>query len=290
MRKYILSAFADEAGSTLDQQIRALKRNGFTHLEIRGVDSMSIGDVTGKKASEIKARLSDEGISVLSIGSPFGKQQILDDFGPHFDKFKHCLETAVILGAKYMRIFSFFMPHIPEEDAKNADETHKYGMYFDEVINRLSGFIEEADKAGIILCHENEKGIYGDVAERCLQIHKALPELRAVFDPANFVQCGVETYSAWTMLKPFVEYMHIKDAMPNGTVVAAGRGVGNVKRILSEYTGEMLTLEPHLAVFEGLAKLEQDRGAATVDGTVFGSKDEAFDFAAKTLKQILAEL
>ena len=284
MRDYILSAFADEAGTKLEDQIEALKRNGFTHLEIRGVDGESIGDITPRKAAKIFQRLQDEGLKVLSIGSPFGKQDILADFKPHLDKFINCLESAHELGAKYMRIFSFFMPPC------DGTGPEKYDNYFGEVYWRLSRFIEEAEKAGITLCHENEKGIFGDVAERCLRIHKELPKLRAVFDPANFIQCGVETYSAWKILKPYVEYMHIKDARPDGTVVAAGYGVGNVRRILSEYTGEMLTLEPHLAVFEGLAKLEKDRGAATVDPAVFGSRDEAFDFAANTLKQILTEL
>lgn len=284
MREYILSAFADEAGARLDDQIEALKRNGFTHLEIRGVDGESIGDISPKKAAKIHQRLQDEGIKVLSVGSPFGKQDILADFKPHLDKFLYCLESAQEFGAKYMRIFSFFMPPC------NVEGPEKYDVYFSEVYWRLSRFIEEAEKAGITLCHENEKGIFGDVAERCLRIHMELPKLRAVFDPANFVQCGVETYSAWTMLKPYVEYMHIKDARPDGTVVAAGYGVGNVRRILSEFSGVMLTLEPHLAVFEGLSKLEKDRGAATVDPAVFGSRDEAFDFAANTLKQILTEL
>ena len=282
MRQYILSAFADEAGTDLNDQIRALKRNGFTHLEIRGVDGASIGDIGAEKAAEIRDRLSAEGISVLSIGSPFGKQEILADFKPHFDKFVRCLDTAKILGAKYMRIFSFFMPRGASGEG--------YEEYFGEVIDRLSAFEEAAAGYGITLCHENEKGIYGDIPDRCVKIHEAMPGLRAVFDPANFIQCGAETYRAWTMLKPYVEYMHIKDARPDGTVVAAGYGVGNVRRIISEYEGSMLTLEPHLAVFEGLSKLERDRGAATVDPAVFGSRDEAFDFAAKTLKQILSEL
>ena len=50
--------------------------------------------------------------------------------------------------------------------------------------------IELAKGSGIVLCHENEKGIYGDIASRCAEIHRELPALKAVFDPANFIQCG----------------------------------------------------------------------------------------------------
>lgn len=290
MKKFEFAAFADEAGSALEDQIKALKRNGIRHLEIRGVNGQSIGDIGPEKAAEIGKRLSEEGISVLSIGSPFGKQDIKDDFGPHFEKFKCCLESANVLGARYMRIFSFFMPANAHKGQCFSAGEDPFAAYFDEVVNRLSRFAEEADKAGILLCHENEKGIYGDVPERCVKIHEALPALRAVFDPANFIQCGADTLKAWSMLRPFVEYMHIKDAKPDGRVVPAGFGEGNIRTILSEYEGSLLTVEPHLAVFEGLGALEKDGGTASVDGTVFATKDEAFDFAVNALKKILSEL
>lgn len=65
-----------------------------------------------------------------------------------------------------------------------ADETAKYEA---EVIDRMGRFCEEAKKYDIKVCHENEKGIYGDIASRCLKLYKAVPELGGIFDPANFV-------------------------------------------------------------------------------------------------------
>lgn len=277
MGKFVLAAFGDEAGSVLDEQIGALLRNGIGHLEIRGVDGKSIGDIGVKEAGKIAAKLKENGLSVRSVGSPFGKQDITGPFGPHLDKFRRCLDTANALGAGYMRIFSFFIP----------DGSHE--RYFGEVTQRLSRFCAEAEKAGITLCHENEKGIYGDVPERCLEIHKALPGLRAVFDPANFIQCGADTLRAWSMLKPYVEYIHVKDARPDGTVVPAGYGIGNVKAIVSDFGSGMLTLEPHLAVFEGLGNLEKDGGAASVDASRFPTQRAAFDFAAEALRNIIKE-
>ena len=81
----------------------------------------------------------------------------------------------------------------------------------------------------------------------------ALPQLRAVFDPANFIQCGQDTKPAWELLSPYVEYMHIKDALPDGSVVPAGKGAGELPFLLSQYKGEVLTVEPHLSVFAGIA-------------------------------------
>ncbi|MBQ3868544.1 MAG: sugar phosphate isomerase/epimerase [Clostridia bacterium] len=276
---YTLAAFADEAGSSLTAQIAALQRNGIGLLEIRGVDGKSIADVDAGEAKEIARRLADAGLAVRSIGSPYGKIGINDDFGPHFEKFRRTLEVAGILGASYMRIFSFFIP------AGTAD----YSVYTERVMRRLVQLEIAARSAGIVLCHENEKGIYGDVPERCLEIHRAIPEIRAVFDPANYVQCGVDTLHAWELLRQYAEYLHIKDALPSGKVVPAGQGVGNVPRIVREFGSGMLTLEPHLSVFKGLAALEKDGGAASVDPYRFSTADEAFDCAAGALKALIAE-
>ncbi len=144
-----------------------------------------------------------------------------------------------------------------------------------------------AKGSGIILCHETEKGIYGDNAERCAEIHKTFPELRAVFDPANFVQCRQETQSAWELLSPYVEYLHIKDALTDGSVVLAGKGIGNIPYILKKNCGEVLTVEPHLSVFNGLDKLEQ--GKTEVRKYCYPDPRTAFGAAVNALKEIMEE-
>lgn len=53
--------------------------------------------------------------------------------------------------------------------------------------------------------------------------------------------------------------MHIKDALPDGSVVPAGKGAGELPYLLSQYKGEVLTVEPLLSVFEGFDKLETDQ-------------------------------
>ena len=66
-----------------------------------------------------------------------------------------------------------------------------------EVMDRLARMAEAADGSGIALCHENEKGIYGDLAVRCADLLDSVPSLRCVFDPANFIQCGQDIQEAW---------------------------------------------------------------------------------------------
>ena len=268
-----LAAFADEADRKISGQIKIMKENGIEYLEIRGVDGENISDISLKKAREVRRQLDKAGIAVWSLGSPYGKISIFDDFEPHLDKFKHGLELAKILGAKHIRIFSFYVSAADKERCK------------DEVMRRLKQFILLAEGSGITLCHENEKGIYGDTAAFCEEIHKTFPQLKAVFDPANFIQCGQDTIKAWEMLAPYVEYMHIKDALADGSVVPAGKGIGNLPYLIKNYKGSVLTLEPHLSVFDGFEKLEAEEKTKT--GYCYPTSIAAFDAAVNALKKLI---
>lgn len=214
MNEIKIYAFADEASPNIDEQITALKRNGLDGLEIRNVDGVNVSDITLEKAKEVKTKLDANGLITWSIGSPIGKIDIeKDDFKAHLEKLKHTLEIADILESKNIRMFSFYMP-----EGKDVLD------YKNEVIDRLGQMCEIAKTHNVFLCHENEKGIYGDIPERCLEIHRALPELKGIFDPANYVQSGADTLKAWELLKDYIYYMHIKDSKTNGTVVPAGIG------------------------------------------------------------------
>lgn len=279
MMKYKLSAFADESSNAFSGQIDALKRNGLGFLEIRNLDGKSVTELTTAEARVLAHTLQDNGLKVWSIGSPIGKIQITDDFAAHMDLYRHTLDLAGEFGAKNIRLFSFFIPKdkAPEE-------------FRNLVLERMAVIAQTAKEYGITACHENEKGIYGDIASRCLELHQAIPDLKAVFDPANFVQCGQDTLKAWEMLRSYVHYMHIKDALPNGNVVAPGTGRGNVPALIAKYFaqgGEVLSLEPHLFEFVGLKALEKEGEESVVGALSFKTAESAFDHAASKLKMIL---
>lgn len=275
MASFIFSAFADEASADINEQIAACKQNGIECIELRNVNGKNISNFTPEEAKELKALLDSEGIGVSSIGSHYGKIEITDDFAPHFEAFKNTVEVAKILGAKYIRMFSFYF--------KNGED---YGEYHDEVFSRLGAMADYAYGRGVLCCHENEKGIYGDIPERCLEIAEHFGEkLGCIFDPANYIQCGANTLEGFEKLGKYVTYMHIKDAIA-GTdkVVPAGKGDGNVEaiiRILDKREGTFfLSVEPHLRVFEGLAALEADGRSAEGMGSEFVYPDNKTSFAA----------
>ncbi|MBQ9543858.1 MAG: sugar phosphate isomerase/epimerase [Clostridia bacterium] len=278
MKEFHIYAFSDEAAPSLEGQIRALKRNALEGMEIRNVGKVNVSDLTPAQAKAISKRLDDEGLKVRSLGSPLGKIKITESFAEHLDKVKRTIETAAILGASRIRMFSFYIP-------KGEDPE----QYFGEVTDRLGRMLDAARDCGVTLCHENEKGIYGDVAARCLKLHEALPELKAVFDPANFIQCSQPTLEAFGMLEKYIDYLHIKDALPDGRVVPAGEGAGEIGAILKKTSCAYLTLEPHLKVFDGFAALET--AGATLDGVkVYPDNDSAFDAACAALGTLTQKL
>ena len=283
MSRFILSAFADEIDSRLDVQMDVLEQHDISYIEMRGVNGKNITQHSLDEVREIKKQLDKRGFRISAVGSPIGKILITDDFGPHMELFRHTLEIAKILETRYIRMFSFYIP-----------EGEKPEAYRGEVMERWKRFQEAAEGTGITLLHENEKGIYGEDAEHCLDLLKSLncDYVKAVFDPANFVQADVQTYPhAYELLKDYIAYMHIKDAVySDHHVEPAGYGDGRLKEILSAlynngYEG-FLSLEPHLWSFEGFDKLELE----PVWNKYEGGGPKLFSVAATALKKLLDEI
>ncbi len=276
-----ISGFADEIASDTTTQFEVLNKLGIKYFEPRGVDGKSISDLNDEEVSALKAKMDKYGIKVSSIGSPIGKINLTDDFEEHFELFKRVVKTAKMLGTKFIRMFSFYH----EGNSPEWTEAER-----EQVFAQLKRLIAYAKENDVILLHENEKDIYGDIAPRCLDIMKELycDNFKAVFDPANFVQSGQDTKEAYELLNEYVVYMHIKDAlMANGEVVPSGYGDGNVEFVLKSlfekgYNG-FLSLEPHLGSFEGLSALEIDDKMENLPEGGEGT----FTLAYNALKEIL---
>lgn len=203
MARFLYSAFSDEAADSIDGQIAACKANGVTHMELRGVDGKNISEFSVDEAKSLKEKLDANGMKVSSIGSYYGKIEITDDFEPHFEGFKNTVEVAKILEAKYIRLFSFYFT-----------KGESYEEYRSEVMRRVRAMAEYSKERGVLCCHENERGIYGDIPERCLDLHRELGDvIGGIFDPANFILNGVEILPAYDLLEPYITYMHVKDAI-----------------------------------------------------------------------------
>lgn len=251
-----LSVFADEISSDLGEQLAVLGQEQIRFLDLRGAWGTNVLDFTDRQIAEIKRALDAAGVGVAAIGSPIGKVSIDTPFAEHLARFERALEIARILQTSSIRIFSFYPP---SRDGGQSDPAE----WRNEVIARLREMTVRARLAGVVLLHENEKGIYGDTIARCVDLLENIddPHFQAVFDPANFIQCEQTPYpDAYESLRSWLRYVHVKDALADGRVVAAGEGLArwpDVLRQLREdgYDG-VLSLEPHLAAsgqFQGFS-------------------------------------
>jgi sugar phosphate isomerase/epimerase len=269
---FVLSGFADEISPDPAEQLAVLAQESITHLEFRGAWSTNVADLDDAHLASFRAALDDAGVSVSAIGSPIGKISVRDAFEPEKDRLRRIADVAHELGTSLVRVFSFFIP---------AGEPPE--RYRQQVIDQLAVLTEIAAASGLVLAHENEKLIYGDTPQRCADLITTIgsPALRATFDAANFVQCGVRPHTdGFDLLRPHLEYVQIKDAIAaTGQVVPAGKGDGEVRETLAALASEgfdgYLSLEPHLAA------AGQFGGYSGPDG---------FRTAARALKDLLAEL
>lgn len=242
---WTLTGFADEISPELDEQLDTLAQESMNFMELRSVWNTNVLDLTDGELEKVRSATTGRGVGISSIGSPIGKVSITEPFGPHLERFRRALNAARFMNAPYVRIFSFF---IPEGQAPD--------LYRDEVLERMGAMASEAEGAGVTLLHENEKEIYGDIPSRCLDILESVdsPALRAAWDAANFVQCGIQhPYTdGYESLRPYVEYVHVKDALAeSGRVVPAGDGDGEIPETLAALRASgfdgFFSLEPHLA-------------------------------------------
>lgn len=240
---WTLSGFADEISPDLDEQVALVTELGLRFIELRSVWDCNVLDLDADQLRRVKDTLDAAGIGVSSIGSPIGKIAITDDNGPHLDRMRHAAEVARFFGARFIRMFSYFMPEGADPDD-----------YRDEVIARLRELAAIAEETGVTLIHENEKEIFGDIPRRCLDIVESVdsPALKLTWDNANFVQCGVRPFTeGYAMLSPHVVYLQVKDALlADGTVVPAGEGDGEFRQTIRAFVADgfdgFVSLEPHL--------------------------------------------
>ena len=249
-----LSAFADEISPNFREQLEVLESESIHFLDLRGAWGVNVLDFSEQQVATLQRLLEEHKIGVAAIGSPIGKVAIDTPFGETVTRFERAIALAQTFQTSFIRIFSFYPPSTGSAEP---------ATWRDETLRRLRELTRRASAANITLLHENEKDIYGDTIARCVDLLKSIddPHFQAAFDPANFIQCAQTPYpDAYEALRPWLRYVHVKDARQDGSVVAAGEGVSRWPDILQHlraagYAG-FFSLEPHLAAagqFQGFS-------------------------------------
>ena len=269
---FTLSGFADEISPEPGVQLETLAAESIRYLELRSAWSTNVASLTDAELASFRREIEDAGVRVSAIGSPIGKIDIAEPIGPELERMRRIADVAGQFGATIVRVFSFFIP------AGEPPARHRQA-----VIDRMGALAQIAAEHAIVLAHENEKEIYGDIPQRCADLIASVgsPALRATFDAANFVQCGVRPHTdGYQLLRPYLVYLQVKDALAaTGQVVPAGQGDGEVRETLAALAA---------SGFSGYASLEPHLAEAGRYGGFSGAQE--FRRAASALKGLLGEL
>jgi len=282
----LLSGFADEIDSDFETQLQTVTQLQMHALCLRSAGGVNIADFTEEKAEHrLVPLLLRYGVSVSCIGSPIGKVGIEDDEGweKQLQTLSRLCDIAALLRCGRIRVFSFYIP-----------EGKDPFVFYPKVLSRMQNMIRIAQEKNMVLLHENEKEIYGDNTERCVQLMEALasPYFQFAFDPANFVQCGVDPLTAWEALKHYSLELHVKDALfETGENVPCGSGDGRLPEIVKDSlcTGicKAFTLEPHLVLFDSLQSLETKNAAEIIGRNKTRTGAEAYELQLSALKRLM---
>jgi sugar phosphate isomerase/epimerase len=241
---WTLSGFGDEIDADPVIQLSVLLALGARHIEVRSAWGTNIVDLSDEQLDVLGELIAKREMAVSAIASPIGKVDAFGAADTELARFNRAVHAAQRLGSRYVRLFSFYRPATATpEDIR------------DVVLTRLRAYATVAEREGVVLLHENEKEIYGDIPERVLDVIESVgsPALRIAWDNANFVQVGVRPYTdGYARLRPHIEYLQVKDALvDSGAVVPAGEGDGELLETVTAlrddgYAG-FASLEPHLA-------------------------------------------
>ena len=260
------SGFADEAGSSIDVQIRATQELGWQCIESRSIGGVNTTDLADDQFEIVCEKLDAAGVRINCFGSAIANWSTdprrETDFENGLAALRRAIPRMQRLGTRYLRGMSFGIVRDSQPDSPEIEK---------QVIEKLKVMVSLCAEAGIYYLHENCMNFGGLSHEHTLRLLDAIqnPYFRLVFDTGNPVgsdrHIGNPPYpkqSAWEFyrnVREFIEYVHIKDCsfiaetgglFPDLKYTWPGEGHGNVREIVADliatgYDGG-LSIEPHL--------------------------------------------
>ncbi len=243
------SGISDEAGQSLEAQIRAHKTLGWNHMELRVIEGVNVTALPDDTFDQVFERLQQEGMKVSCFASAIANwaRPITCDPQIDIDDLKKAIPRMHRLNTPFIRVMSY--PNDPEKPLEEKD-------WRDEAIRRMKTLAKIAEDGGITLVHENCSGWGGLSAENSniLLGEVNSPALKVVYDTGNPITYGQEPWTYYKAVEKDIVYVHIKDAKKidgKDVYTFCGEGDGMVREIVKDllangYDGGF-SIEPHLA-------------------------------------------
>ena len=243
------SGISDEAGKTIDAQIKAHRELGWDHLELRLVNGTNLTSVTDALFDEVYGKVTAAGMKVSCFGSAIANwaRPISCEPGVDVQDLARAIPRMQRFGTQFIRVMSY--PNDPKQPLTESE-------WRAEAIKRMKVLAKMAEDGGITLCHENCSGWGGLSAENSniLLGEVDSPALKVVFDTGNPVTYGQDAWEYYQTVCNDIVYVHIKDAKKTEgeeRYTYCGEGDGYVPEIVADllakgYDGGF-SIEPHLA-------------------------------------------
>ena len=267
-----LAGITDEAGPDLDTQLAVTRRLGWDAVELRNVDGYAVADLPQDDFDRVVERLAEAGLGTVCVDSRIANwaRPVTGPLEADLAELDVLARRCPALGTRYVRVMSY-----PNDGLTEAG----WGR---EVVRRMRLLAARAERAGLVLLHENCAGWAGRDAARALRLLAEVdsPALGLVFDTGNGVAYGYDAHDMLATLLDAVPdrilHVQVKDA--DGTAddpVYRYPGAGACRvpaqlRLLAEagYTGAV-SIEPHMVVRPHDAGRPGDRDPGRVGADVF---------------------
>jgi sugar phosphate isomerase/epimerase len=265
-----LAGIGDEAAPDLAGQIGALRRLGWSAIELRSVDGIPIAGLTDERFSRVADELDAAGLRTVCVDSQIGNwaRPITTDPRIDHEELRVLAPRCRRLGTPYLRIMSY-----PNDELDDAEWRRR-------TLDRIRRLAAAAERCGVVLLHENCAGWAGRSGARMLELldSVASPALGLLFDIGNGVAYDYDSFGLLTEIVDRVSHVHIKDAVGTAAApeyVLPGQGrcrVADCLRLLLDhgYAGAW-TIEPHVRTrpHDGVAAAAGDEAAFVAYGRHF---------------------
>ena len=255
-----LTGIGDEAGASLDAQIRATQELGWRSIEMRGVlvgegPTANLHDIPDAAFDVVVERLAQAGLGVCCFGSTIMNwaKTIETPFDVTLAEVRRAIPRMQRLGTQFVRVMSF----------KPADDADTLPPVVGERVREVTRMFLDA---GLQPVHENCMNHGGMSWRHALELLEAAPGLRWVWDTGNPLFNAdrskpkpwprQDPWEFYSRVKPWIVHVHVKDviwdpASNQETYTWPGEGQGQVRRILKDllkddYAGGV-SIEPHMA-------------------------------------------
>jgi sugar phosphate isomerase/epimerase len=248
-----LAAITDEISQDFEHALDVLVEYGATGAELRGLWGVNIADITDEQAARAKRALTERGLRVAALSTPFfkcdldveaanvgeaaGRMHLATPRGlpQQMDMLRRCIELAHLFDTSLLRVFSFW------RKAALTPELEE------QIVASFDGPLALAKQEGVVLGLENEHACYIGTGAEAARVAAAInsPQFRLVWDPGNAFGAGETPFpDGYAAVKPWFTHVHIKDAVlvdtpdrgPQPKWCVVGEGV-------IDYTGQFAALK-----------------------------------------------